>query len=706
MNSGPLAFILIFMYKSIFNKRGTLRFKHFSNHGYSLFACLGREVLIGTLSVATLTYAKAGSVSTDVTKVTTDSTYRWQKTLEEVNITGSRAPLTQSQQARMVTVLSREDIQTAPVQSVNDLLKYAAGVDVRQRGAIGAQTDVSVRGGNYEQITILLNGINIGDPQTGHNAADFPVDISEIERIEVLEGPAGRVYGTSSLLGAINIVTKSEAHSGLTAHVEGGSYGYLSAGVGANVAGGPWRNRLSAGYARSDGYTRSAKGKLNTDYRRVKTFYQGSYVNEDLLVRWHAGMSLKDFGSSTFYSPKFDNQFEHTFKTYTAIQAETRRGRVHFRPSVYWHHQYDRFELLRGDDARTGKIPFNYHRTDVMGVNLNAYVDWSLGRTAVAAELRNEDLVSTNLGEKLHKARSIHGTDRVYAKGLNRTNTQFVLEHNVLLSRLTLSGGIIAVKNSWGERPMKVYPSLDASYRIGDGLKVFASYNTSLRIPSVTELYLKKDGHMADPNLKAEELRALEAGVRYTSDVVTASASVFHNYHTNLIDWISDGEKDDTGALVWKSVNFGHIRALGFETRLKLDMLRLVPSQRLVKELGVSYCFIDQDHNEPSGIQSLYALEYLKNKFVAHARLQLWRRLELNVNYRLQHRMGSYTDLEGQSHRYGTYGLLDAKLNWAADRWNVYLEGNNLTARKYVDVGNVPQPRAWIVAGAAVKLNF
>src|SRR3712207_8924693 len=80
---------------------------------------------------------------------------------------------------------------------------------------------------------------------------------------------------------------------------------------------------------RSDGYTRSAKGKLNTDYRRVKTFYQGSYVNEDLLVRWHAGMSLKDFGSSTFYSPKFDNQFEHTFKTYTAIQAETRRGRVH-----------------------------------------------------------------------------------------------------------------------------------------------------------------------------------------------------------------------------------------------------------------------------------------------------------------------------------------------------------------------------------------
>jgi iron complex outermembrane receptor protein len=108
----------------------------------------------------------------------------------------------------MVTVLSRQEIQAAPVQSVNDLLKQFVGVDVRQRGAIGAQTDVSIRGSNYEQIAILLNGINIGDPQTGHNVFSLPIDISDIERIEVLEGPAGRIYGTSSLLGAINIVTK------------------------------------------------------------------------------------------------------------------------------------------------------------------------------------------------------------------------------------------------------------------------------------------------------------------------------------------------------------------------------------------------------------------------------------------------------------------------------------------------------------------
>ena len=159
------------MYKTIFNKRSSFKFTHFSNKGYALFSCLGKEVIVGTLSVASLTNARANGVSTDIAKIDT-SFYKNSKevVLDEVNVTGSRAPLTRSQQTRMVTVLSREDIQAAPVQSVNDLLKYAVGVDVRQRGPIGAQTDISLRGGNDEQITILLNGINICDPQTGHNA--------------------------------------------------------------------------------------------------------------------------------------------------------------------------------------------------------------------------------------------------------------------------------------------------------------------------------------------------------------------------------------------------------------------------------------------------------------------------------------------------------------------------------------------------------
>ena len=393
------------MYKALFNQRKALRFRYFSRKGYALFACLGRVVTIGVLSIATLRAAAAtttdtlsvvgASVGGDFVANIPDK----EATLDDVEVTGSRAPLALGQAARMVTVLSREEIQAAPVQSINDLLKYTVGVDVRQRGPIGAQTDVGIRGGTSEQITILLNGINICDPQTGHNAFDLPCDLSDIERIEVLEGPAGRVYGTSSLMGAINVVTRrnekgerrNEKWEG-AARLEGGSYGYLSTAGRIALTSKllPLTSQLSASYTRSDGYQRAKSGALNSDYSGGKVY--------------------KGFGSNTFYSAKFDEQYEKTTKIYTAIKGEA-KGWFHLSPSVYWNRSHDRFELIRGSED---KVPFNYHRTDVLGINLNSYFDWQLGRTAVGAEFRNEDIVSGNLGEPLNKPIPISGTDRDY----------------------------------------------------------------------------------------------------------------------------------------------------------------------------------------------------------------------------------------------------------------------------------------------------
>ena len=290
------------MYNNKKTSSSPMKFKHFTRKGYALFACLGKEVIVGTLSVATLTYAKADGISTQSITAETDSLATHSEiALDEVRVTGSRAPLTHGQAARMITVLEQKDIQAAPVQSINDLLKYAASVDVRQRGPIGAQTDISIRGGNQEQITILLNGINICDPQTGHNAFDFPVDVSDIERIEVLEGPAGRVFGTSSLLGAINIVTKHPKQNKISAHAEAGSYGYFNGGTSIGLTSGKWTNTISGNYTRSDGYNRNKAGRLNTDFEGAKAFYQGTYSDKDTRVSWHAGLSMRDFGSNTFY---------------------------------------------------------------------------------------------------------------------------------------------------------------------------------------------------------------------------------------------------------------------------------------------------------------------------------------------------------------------------------------------------------------------
>ena len=690
------------MYKPILNKPSVLKFTHFSNRSYSLFAVLGKEVIIGVLSVATLQHATAHNVSNEALQTSSDSTVtNKQVMLDEVSVTGTRAPLTVSQQARMVTVLSREDIQAAPVQSVNDLLKYAVGVDVRQKGALGALTDVSIRGGNSEQITVLLNGINICDAQTAHNTFDFPVDISEIERIEVLEGPAGRVYGTSSLLGAINIVTKTPPSSSLSARIESGSYGYLTAGARANIAKERWNNQLSASFTRSDGYLRNKANRLNSDYKTGKAFYQGNYNDKNVMIRWHAGMSVKDFGANTFYAAKYDDQFEHTFKTFTAMQAENKQGKLHIRPSIYWNRSMDRFELFRGAPQ---KYAYNYHRTDVCGVNLNAYFDWNFGRTAFGVELRNENIVSTNLGEKLDNPRHIYGTDRDYTNGINRTNLQFVLEHNIILSRFTLSAGVVAVKNSQANMNMRVYPGLDASYRIGNAWKIYASYNTSLRMPSFTELFYSVGGHKADKHLKPEELSALEAGVKYNTRGIIGKASFFYHNQKNLIDWISDGTLDANGSTLWKSVNFGHINLLGAETSLNFDFYTLIPSQRFLKQFGIAYCYLNQNKQEHNGIISKYVLEYVKNKMVANLQLNLWRNLELGLNYRLLHRMGSYVDINNQRHKYATYGILDSRLSWNESKWTAFVAANNLLNRTYVDYGNVTQPGTWITAGISIQM--
>ncbi len=689
-------------YKTLFNQRKALRFRHFTRKGYTLFACLGRVVTIGVLSVATLESATAAHrhVSTDEEQADTMRVTEKEATLDDVEVTGSRAPLALGQAARMVTVLSREEIQAAPVQSINDLLKMAVGVDVRQRGPIGAQTDIGIRGSTSEQITILLNGINICDPQTGHNAFDFPCDISDIVRIEVLEGPAARVYGTSSLVGAINVVTrqneklemrnekyemKNEKWNG-SARMEGGSFGYLSAAGRAGIGG----HSLSASYTRSDGYSRAKSGALNADYEGFKAFYQGSYSLSSLLsplsskISWHAGITTKGFGSNTFYSAKFDEQYEKTTKLFTALQGEVNTGMLHFKPAIYWNRSYDRFELIRGDES---KVPFNHHRTDVFGINLNSYFDWAAGRTAFGAEFRNEDIVSGNLGELLNNP---HGD---YKYGLNRSNLSFHLEHNILLKRFTLSAGFVAVKNTWNEMPFTLYPGIDASYRIGDNWKVYASYNTSLRMPSFTELYYSVGGHKADKYLKPEEMQAVEGGVKYSSRWLTAQASIFHHHASNMIDWVMDTREADP---VWQSVNHTKVNTLGQEVTVNV--------QRSMFNVQLSYCYLHQQKQEADHLQSQYSLEYLRHKLTAQLRMKLTESLDLTLGYRWQDRMGQYTTIDGEVKDYRPYSVVDARLAWKKDTYSIYVEGNNLTSHRYVDYGNVPQPGCWIISGLKVFL--
>lgn len=709
-------------YNQRFNEQRALRFHHFTRKGWALFACLGRVVTISVLSVATLESASAATTDIttkrphpaspageELTDVATaeDDLIEKVDSLAGIEVTGSLAPLTTGQGVRVVTVLTRDEIQAAPVQSVNDLLKLVTGVDVRQRGPIGAQTDVGIRGGTQEQITVLLNGINICDPQTGHNTMDLPCNVADIVRIEVLEGPAGRVYGTQSLMGAINIVTSlpTAAAQGQRDHVqlalEGGSFGYLSAAASVSLSsprGG--REGISASYTRSDGYSRSKGGQLNSDYSGVKAFYQGSSQAGDVRLNWHAGISDRGWGSNTFYSAKFDEQYEKTTKLYTALQGDFRwlmeEGRrkkgegaereLHLKPALYWNYSRDRFELIRGSEA---KVPFNHHRTNVVGLNVNGWFDWLLGRTALGAEFRNEDIVSTNLGEPLDKPFS-H-----YKVGLNRSQLSIHAEHNIMLRQLTLSAGFIAIRNTGNEMDFKVYPGIDASLRLNSHWKLFASYNESLRMPTFTELYYSVGGHKADKYLKPEELRAVEGGVRFEHGAWSVEGKTFYHHCRNIIDWVMDTRDADP---VWQSVNLTKVNTLGQELAVNCRLSAV--------NWQIAYTHLHQHKDEQPHLQSQYSLEYLRHKLAARLNWQLSRHLSTTLCYRYQDRTGSYTSTDGQVKDYRPYSVVDARVAWKMTTTELYAEANNLTSTHYIDYGNVAQPGCWLTVGCKKTLNY
>lgn len=608
-------------------------------------------------------------------------------TIDSVAVTAARVPVAMHSSARIVTLLDSTAIASTPAENINDLLKYALGVDVRQRGAMGMQTDISMRGGTYNQIAVLLDGINITDPQTGHNSADFPVNLCDIDHIEVLEGPASRVYGTSSLVGAINIVTKKESDSTAALNLEGGSFGYANANASlAHTGKRGMFNMFSAGYQRSDGFNRSAEGGLNSDYGAFKAFWHGSAEAGCSTLQYQAGVSGKDFGSSTFYSTRFDNQFEHTLKTFASVKA-VGHGPLHFTPAIYWNRSQDRFELIRG---RSDLYPFNHHITNTAGLNLGLRADSPLGRTAFGLESRYEGIRSTNLGEALESPRG------VYVCGTSRAAFNLYLEHNVSLGPLCVSAGVTGVYNTGSSEGFRLYPGADVSFRIIDALRLYASYNTSYRMPTFTELYYSVGGHKADPNLKAEKLRSLEGGLKFLGRGVRAVATVYYNRGYDMIDWIRDISEGDDAP--WMSVNHTRLNTFGQEVTLRMsfpDLLRR--KDFFLRGISLGYSHISQSKVLEENLRSMYSMEYIRHKVVMQADARICRNLSANLSCR-------HIDRRTDSDLIKPYTLLDAKLSWDSLRHSLYLRVNNLLDREYYDFGEIPQPGLWIMAGATFRI--
>ena len=687
------------MNQKLFNKRSKLVFKHFSRKGFSLFAALGKEVLIGVLSVATLQNAKANGIATKSLPVATDSLKLGEQHLDEVLITGSRAPLTAVQSAKIVEIVTRDQIERAEAHTLNDVLKLSTGVDVRQRSGFGVQTDISINGGTFDQITLLLNGVPLSNPQTGHNAADFPVSISDIDHIEILEGSSARIYGSSAFSGAVNIVTRTPSRNGARVNMEGGSFGTF--GGDAAVS---WNPSASLQQLLSGGYMQSDGGTANSNFRKRRGFYQGGFNSTFIRLNWQAGITSQDFGANTFYSARFPNQYEATRRYITSASAairpfahsdNTTAASFEIKPMLYGHRNYDHFQLIKGmTGAQKGE---NYHHLDVYGASVDVNLSWLLGKTAIGADVRKEHIMSTAYGQLLDSARwiAIKGTDRMYNKRADRTNTSLFLEHNVVLNKVTLSAGIMANRNTALDNNFRFYPGIDISYRPNDHWRLYAGWNKALRVPTFTDLFTANSAQQGNLNLKPERNSTFKIGSRFTTTGIEAMATMFYSRGRNMIDWVYE----TPASTRYHALNIGKLNNMGFSTEARLNLSQLLFSQAETKGepvlMKVGYAYIHQKHTTNQPIhRSLYALEYLRHKVVVELSHPIVSHLSASWALRWQQRMNGYKP----------YAKVDGKLTWREPRWQIYLKADNLTCHRYYDLGSVLQPGLWIMAGAGITL--
>ena len=677
-----------------------LTFKKFGRKGYSIFQSLRKLVRIGSISIAYLLFAIPANAERNMIIAGHDSISSMKDIeIEEVVVSAQRAPVAFSQVARIVKVIGKEEIQSAPVQSLQDLLRYALDVDVRQRGGLGVQTDISIRGGSFDQVLILLNGININDPQTGHHALNLPVSFDAIDRIEILEGPASRIYGPNALSGAINIITGTTDNSSLKGRISGGENGYHDAGLSGTFISGKVKNFVSADHRNSDGYIK------NTDFSLTDAFYQGKLINRCSALDWQAGITDRGFGANSFYTPAYPDQYEHVRTTFASVKLETGKT-IHFTPSLYWRRNQDRFELFRYPElAASWYKSHNYHLTDVYGSNLNAWFTSVLGKTAFGADFRSENIKSNVLGTPLSKPTPIPGESGMFfTKSDNRTNVSLFTEHSIYLQRFTASAGLMANRNSQLGTKWNIFPGIDLSYQVSTILKWYASINSSLRMPTFTDLYYSSPTNKGNILLQPEKSVEYETGLKYQLKGIDGHFSFFHRNGNNMIDWVRKPEDN-----VWYAQNITHLNTDGLEFSAKINPAKILDKKVFIKSINISWSHLTQ--NKQSGIYaSQYILDYLKNKVSAGITHKVIQNIGITWQISYMERNGTFTNWDGT--RYGNqvgyqpFVLVDSRLSWNRRGTTCYLEASNLFNTAYHDFGNVHEPGRWVKFGIIHQLNL
>lgn len=585
---------------------------------------------------------------------------------EEVIIQGNRLETPFNQSTRNIEVIAYEEIQKLPVRTVNELLSYVGGVDIRQRGPFGAQADISIDGGSFEQTLILVNGVKMIDAQTAHNMMNIPVPLDAIERIEVLRGPAARVYGINSLTGAINIVTKKSGKSFVAVNTyAGSSFEQKEEGDGEGIYGGGGL-QLTGNFANErqnhllaisqDLYNGQ---RYNTAQKNTRLFYTGNYkINSKNTLQLIGGYTYNDFGANGFYAAPGDINSHETVETAMfSLSSKHKVGRFTLSPRISNRYNEDDYRYL----GKNIDLAQSMHFSNALMAEFNISAKTSIGDFGLGWESRFDEINSSNIGQ--HK-RDNHGLSAEYRGVFWR-------------KLIATAGGYINYNTNYD---WQVYPGIDLAYLFTPHLKIAASAGSGQRIPSFTDLYLNQlPGNVGNPNILPEDAWAYEANIQFSRKGITAKAGYFYRSISNYIDWVRTSPTTP-----YSPINIGENLVHGIHANIQQQITSKNKHQFGYK---ISYTYLQPSYKSEKNIQSKYILESLKHQLI------------LGVNYAFDNFSMQVSNHFIERELNTPYNLLHIRVNYTIKDFSIYADASNLLNAEYTEAGAVPMPPRWFTLG-------
>lgn len=589
-------------------------------------------------------------------------------TFEDVNVNvgslGNHIPL--SLVGNNTKIITSSDIERLPVLNSQDVLKYVIGLDSRQRGFGGVQSDIGIQGSGFDQVLVLINGVRMSDAQTGHHMMNLPIPLEAIDRIEITKGANARRYGLNAMAGVVNFITKKSVKNTLTLNGFGGS-SFESNRDGETYKNQGFRVFATFNNRKANGWVSSSVDEGN-GYRNNSAFSTYRNMAEVIVplkkteIATLIGGNNNDFGANGFYAAPADSSSHETVNTvFGNLRVVHQLGQGHvLRANIGLRNNYDHY-IFRNFNPSYSQ---NKHTSDVLMADIQWFKTINYFNISAGSEYREEKIVSSNLGRR------------------NRSFLGTYIDVNRKIGEFFISGGLYALNQS--ELGLKIYPGVEMSYKFNRLFTVYGNFGTGQRLPTFTDLYYKGPTNKSNPNLKPESAQSFEFGIRYSKNKIQGSVNVFQRNTSQLIDWT----KLSIDSIQWSPVNYNKSLAKGVEFQLDI-MVRTAKIQ-------IGYCGLDINNSKEEKIISKNALNYLSHQAIMGVSFPVVKGFNVNFQARYQER-----NIVNEG-----FWLYSANVNYAIrEQISLYLNFQNITNQKYTEISILPLPPRWSTFGVIVRLH-